>query len=80
MNTEKLHINRLSSTPVERILDHFGDSMNVIAGHQGIGRRVYVGDLNRPDPARIAFWPSAVPPPWLPMAGTTKGSAARRLR
>lgn len=48
MNTDKLHINRLSSTPVERILDHFGDSMNVIAGHQGIGRRVYVGDLNRP--------------------------------
>ena len=28
-----------------------------------------------PSPASSAFWPSAVAPPWLPMAGTTKGSA-----
>ncbi len=31
-----------------RLLDHFDDRMNVIAGHQGIGRQVYIGDLNRP--------------------------------
>ncbi len=48
MNTDKLPVHRLSSIPVARILDHFDDAMNVIAGHQGIGRQVYVGDLNRP--------------------------------
>lgn len=48
MNTDKLPVHRLSSIPVARILDHFDDAMNVIAGYQGIGRQVYVGDLNRP--------------------------------
>lgn len=48
MNFEDLPVNRISSMPVALLLDHFGDSMHVIAGHQGIGRRVYIGDLNRP--------------------------------
>ena len=48
MNTDKLKIHRISSVSVARILDHFSDTMNVIAGHQGIGRQVYIGDLNRP--------------------------------
>ena len=48
MNTDKLTVNRLESMAVARILDHFGDAMNVIAGYQGIGRQVYIGDLNRP--------------------------------
>ena len=48
MNTDKLSIHRISSIPVARLLDHFSDAMTVIAGHQGIGRQVYIGDLNRP--------------------------------
>ena len=34
--------------PVARLLDHFSDVLHVMAGHQGIGRQVYIGDLNRP--------------------------------
>lgn len=48
MNTDDLPIYRRSSIPVARILDHFDDKMHVIAGYQGIGRQVYIGDLNRP--------------------------------
>ncbi len=48
MNTDKLPIHRISSISVARLLDHFSDAMNVIAGHQGISRQVYIGDLNRP--------------------------------
>lgn len=48
MNFDKLPVHRLSSIPVARLLDHFDDRMHVIAGHQGIGRQVYIGDLNRP--------------------------------
>ncbi len=48
MKTDSLPVYRTSSIPVARILDHFKDDMNVIAGYQGIGRQVYVGDLNRP--------------------------------
>lgn len=32
-----------------------------------------------PKPASISFCPSAVAPPWLPMAGTMNGSAPRRF-
>ncbi len=31
-----------------RLLDHFPDELEVIAGFQGIGRRVYIADVNRP--------------------------------
>lgn len=48
MDFDKLPVHRRSSIPVARILDHFENKMNVIAGHQGIGRQVYIGDLNRP--------------------------------
>ncbi len=48
MDTDKLVIRRKSSMPVVRLLDHFGDVLEVIAGHQGIGRQVYNSDLNRP--------------------------------
>ena len=33
-----------------------------------------------PYDSRIRRWPSAVPPPWLPMAGTMNGSAPSRRR
>lgn len=48
MNTDKLPVKRITSMPVARLLDHFKDDLTVIAGHQGIGRQVYIGDLNRP--------------------------------
>jgi HPr kinase/phosphorylase len=48
MNTDKLVVKRKSSMAVVRLLDHFGDALNVVAGHQGIGRQVYNSDLNRP--------------------------------
>src|SRR5690349_10796142 len=48
MNTDKLVVKRKSSMPVVRLLDHFGTSLDVVAGHQGIGRPIYNSDLNRP--------------------------------
>ena len=48
MNTENLQITRLENLPVARLLDHFDTDMRVIAGFQGIGRRVFTSDLNRP--------------------------------
>jgi HPr kinase/phosphorylase len=41
--------------PVARLLDHFRDVLTVIAGHQGIGRQVYTGDLNRPGLALTGY-------------------------
>jgi HPr kinase/phosphorylase len=43
-----LQIKRLDSIAVARLLDHYPDELRVIAGFQGIGRRVYIPDLNRP--------------------------------
>jgi HPr kinase/phosphorylase len=55
MNTDKLVAKRISSMPVARLLDHFRDALTVIAGHQGIGRQVYTGDLNRPGLALTGY-------------------------
>lgn len=33
---------------VARLLEHFPNDLKVIAGYQGIGRQVYISDLNRP--------------------------------
>ena len=55
MNTDKLIPKRISSMPVARLLDHFRDVLTVIAGHQGIGRQVYTGDLNRPGLALTGY-------------------------
>lgn len=33
---------------VSRLLDHFPDELSVIAGFQGVGRKVYTSDVNRP--------------------------------
>jgi HPr kinase/phosphorylase len=43
-----LQIKRQDSIAVARLLDHYPDELTVIAGFQGIGRRVYIPDLNRP--------------------------------
>lgn len=48
MNIDKLPVKRIGSMAVARLLDHFHEDLHVIAGHQGIGRQVYIGDLNRP--------------------------------
>lgn len=48
MNTSALQEKRLESVAVARLLDHFQKDLEVISGFQGIGRRVYSSDLNRP--------------------------------
>ena len=48
MNLEKLVIKRRKSMAVARLLEHFPNDLKVIAGYQGIGRQVYISDLNRP--------------------------------
>jgi len=48
MDTDKLPVKRIRSMAVARLLDHFDDLFTLIAGSQGIGRQVYIGDLNRP--------------------------------
>lgn len=55
MNIDKLPVNRRTSMAVAGLLDHFGDQLRVIAGHQGIARQVYVGDLNRPGLALTGY-------------------------
>jgi len=55
MNTEKLVVKRITSMAVARLLDHFHGNLSVIAGHQGIGRQVYIGDLNRPGLALTGY-------------------------
>ena len=48
MNTANLQTKRLESLAVALLLDHFHRDLEVISGFQGIGRRVYSSDLNRP--------------------------------
>src|SRR5690606_41878169 len=48
MDTSHLQIKRRTSLPVVQILEHFPSEFDVIAAFQGIGRQVYLGDLNRP--------------------------------
>lgn len=48
MNTSALQEKRLESVAVARLLDHFQENLEVVSGFQGIGRRVYSADLNRP--------------------------------
>ncbi len=48
MRTDVLRVKRKESVAVARLLDHFSDILKVIGGHQGIGRRLYSSDLNRP--------------------------------
>ncbi len=55
MDTSKLLVRRITSMPVARLLDHFREVLTVIAGHQGIGRQVYIGDLNRPGLALTGY-------------------------
>lgn len=45
---DKLVVKRRKSMAVARLLEHFPDEFKVIAGYQGIGRQVYISDLNRP--------------------------------
>ncbi|MFP6584065.1 MAG: HPr(Ser) kinase/phosphatase [Candidatus Hydrogenedentota bacterium] len=48
MKLDNLVIKRRSSMAIARLLEHFPDDFKVIAGYQGIGRQVYISDLNRP--------------------------------
>lgn len=50
MDTRNLAINRKVSIPVARLLDRMADDLDleVIGGFQGIGRPVYISDINRP--------------------------------
>jgi HPr kinase/phosphorylase len=50
VDTEHLPVNRKESIPVARLLDRMTNELDleVIAGFQGIGRPVYVSDVNRP--------------------------------
>jgi len=48
VNTENLVINRKSSIAVARILDRMRDDLEVVAGFQGVGRPVFISDVNRP--------------------------------
>jgi HPr kinase/phosphorylase len=48
MDTSHLQIKRRTSLPVVQLLEHFPSEFDVVAGFQGIGRQVYIGDLNRP--------------------------------
>lgn len=48
MKLDNLVVKRKKSMAVAHLLDHFSDDIEVIAGHQGIGRQLYISDLNRP--------------------------------
>ena len=48
LKLDKLVVKRRKSMAIARLLEHFPDEFNVIAGYQGIGRQVYISDLNRP--------------------------------
>ncbi len=45
---QNLRVKRLGSMAVARLLDHYPDDLTVTAGFQGVGRRMYISDLNRP--------------------------------
>ncbi len=50
MDTRNLPVNRKSSIAVARLLDQMADDLQleVIGGFQGIGRPVFISDINRP--------------------------------
>lgn len=48
VNIGELQTTRRESVPVARLMDHFPEDLTLIGGHQGIGRRLYTPDLNRP--------------------------------
>lgn len=48
MKTENLQVKRKDSIAVASLIDHFIQNFKVISGFQGIGRRVYISDVNRP--------------------------------
>jgi len=48
MKLDNLVVKRKKSMAVAHLLEHFADDIEVIAGHQGIGRQLYISDLNRP--------------------------------
>jgi len=48
MNTQDLLVRRAGNLAVARLLDHFTDDLRVIGGYQGMGRRMYTSDVNRP--------------------------------
>mgnify|MGYP002624321114 CR=1 FL=1 len=48
VNLDHLRVRRCGSIPVARLMDHFPEELRLVGGHQGIGRRLYTADLNRP--------------------------------
>jgi HPr kinase/phosphorylase len=48
MKLDNLVVKRKKSMAVAHLLDHFSEDIEVIAGYQGIGRQLYISDLNRP--------------------------------
>lgn len=48
MRTDQLQVKRMGYIAVARLLDHFCEELEVVAGFQGIGRHVYTSDVNRP--------------------------------
>lgn len=48
MNTQDLLVRRAGNLAVARLLDHFADDLHTIGGYQGMGRRMYTSDVNRP--------------------------------
>lgn len=48
MNTQDLLVRRAGNLAVARLLDHFADDLHAIGGYQGMGRRMYTSDVNRP--------------------------------
>jgi HPr kinase/phosphorylase len=48
MDTESLPINRKTSIAVARLLDRMSADFQLIGGFQGIGRPVFISDINRP--------------------------------
>jgi HPr kinase/phosphorylase len=48
IDLDKLITKRRESIAVARLLEHFSNDLEVVAGYQGIGRQLYISDLNRP--------------------------------
>lgn len=53
--SQTYQVKRRESMAVARILDHFADDLKIIAGYQGIGRRIYNADVNRPGLALAGY-------------------------
>lgn len=78
-NTENLTVKRKSDIAVARLLDHFQDTMEIIAGFQGTGRRVYTPDINRPGIA-LSGYLDYFPSDRIQILGNTEINYMRRLR